>query len=149
MATMSSQFPAYDPAARHGGDGPVVPQPAPPERRSYPTVAALEAADPVEVAAVLLRAVWGTASQVRIEFGRDDILLAAQRLVDDRDLVPPRFSDATLRVAARSITIWQLTGVVGLLPATRANEGCVLLSPGLPRAPLDVVTARLASGSAG
>jgi|GEM_PF-4681134 len=143
METMSSEFPAYDPAATHGTDGPVVPRPAPTERRSYPTTAALLAADPVEVAAVLLRAVWDPGLGFRTETGRDVLLLTTQRLVDDRDLLTARFSDDILRIAARSLALWQARGVVGLLPTVRHGEGCVLLEPELAVQPLDVVTARL------
>lgn len=137
---MSSRFPEYDPTADHGmSEAPEDLGADAVQRLSYPSLDAMAAADPYEVAAVLLRGTFrfpsGRAREEDV-VGRD-LEQAIERSLRNhsRGLVSSltnRQPAAFRRVQARTLAIWRTAGVADTLPGRlNAEQELVLIEPDL------------------
>lgn len=130
---MTSDFPAYDAAVDHGPDGPGDGQ-----RLSYPSLDAMAAADPYEVAAVLLRATFRFPDSGRVrddEVIGTDLVMATERSLRDysRGVLGSLTNRHPLqfrRVLARTLAIWRTALVADTLPAGPTTaQALVLIEP--------------------
>lgn len=155
---MSSRFPEYDPTADHGmSEAPEALDTGAGQRLSYPSLDAMAAADPYEVAAVLLRGTFRFPSgRARDEdvVGRD-LERAMERSLRDhsRGLINSltnRQPAAFRRVQARTLAIWRSAGVADTLPSRpNAEQELVLIEPDLLAESDAVLGARLRRGPEG
>ena len=147
-AAMTSDFPAYDPGPGSSGPGDG-------QRLTFPSVEAMAAADPYEVAAVLLRATFRFPGSGRV---RDDdvigtdLVMAAERSLRDFsrglvDSITNRYPPPFRRVLARTLAIWRTALVADTLPAgPNSAQVLVLIEPALIELSDDELSARLRDG---